>query len=513
MVPAPYGLHAETSDDCVTKETGMQIIRGRVGWRAAIGAATVMIVAGAGQAAFAAAAAPASQATITIDGAHPAGRLPTDFVGLSYEERELGVGNFDATKGNLVNLFRTLGRSNVRISGNTLDRDTLWVPKGQQPPNPLPDWVQDVVTPADITRLDGFLRATGWKAEVGINVGRWDPALGADQAKSMFSILGPRLQAAECGNEPNSWVSKGFRPSGYGYPQYKPDWEACAAVVGNNRIAGPDTSSPTSTAAWVDSFAKDERNRINMVMIHNYSVSATATVTDLLSPATNTKQMNAVAPELASAKAVNVPIRLDETNSAAGGGVAGMSDTYASALWALDYSLQMAQAGFAGVNLHGGLGVCGAPLYNGKFQLYTPICAANDADEQAKVYKAMPEYYGLWMASQVGPGVFLPVNLSTDRNIRAYAVRGDDGRIRIAVIQKDDTTTGPVHLSIKVGGRNRGAEVLHLTGTALSGQKTAVQGKTIDRHGHLSARPDRVRVRGGSLGLDLAGGSAVVITL
>ena len=89
----------------------MQIIRGRVGWRATIGAATVMIAVGAGQTAFGAAAAPTSQATITLDGAHPAGRLPAGFVGLSYEERELGVGNFDATKGNLVNLFRTLGRS------------------------------------------------------------------------------------------------------------------------------------------------------------------------------------------------------------------------------------------------------------------------------------------------------------------------------------------------------------------------------------------------------------------
>jgi hypothetical protein len=500
----------------VMKETGMQTIRGRTGWRAAIGAATIVIVSGAGQAAFAAEpapATPASQATIIVDDAPPGGRLPSDFVGLSYEERELGVGSFDAGKGNLVNLFRTLGRSNVRISGNTLDRDTLWVPKGQQPPSPLPDWVQDVVTPTDIKRLDGFLRATGWKAEVGINVGRWDAALGADQAKSMFSILGPRLAAAECGNEPNSWVGKGFRPSGYGYPQYKPDWEACAAAVGNNRIAGPDTSSPTSTAAWVDSFAKDERNRINMIMIHNYSVSATATVTDLLSPATNTKQMNAVAPELASAKAVNVPIRLDETNSAAGGGGAGMSDTYASALWAMDYSLQMVQAGFAGVNLHGGLGVCGAPLYNGKFQLYTPICAANDADEKAKIYKAMPEYYGLWMASQVGPGRFLPVNLSTDRNVRAYAVRGDDGRIRIAVIQKDDTTTAPVHLDIKVGGRSRGAEVLRLTGATLAGQDTAVQGRTVDRRGNLNVRPGRARVSGGSVGIDLAGGSAVLITL
>src|SRR5690348_3764227 len=91
--------------------------------------------------------------TIAVDTAHPGGRLAADAVGLSYEERELGTGGFQARTGNLAALLRGLGRGNLRISGNTLDRDTLWVPAGQQPPDPLPAWVQDVVTPADIARL------------------------------------------------------------------------------------------------------------------------------------------------------------------------------------------------------------------------------------------------------------------------------------------------------------------------------------------------------------------------
>src|SRR5258706_10788173 len=137
----------------------------------------VMALAGTAQAASAAGADPAagSTANITVDSAHPSGRLPSDFVGLSFEMRELGIGNLDPHQGNLVNLLRTLGRSNLRIGGNTLDRDTLWVPAGQQPPDPLPDWVKDVVTAHDIRRLAGFLDAPGWRAEVGINVGRWDP--------------------------------------------------------------------------------------------------------------------------------------------------------------------------------------------------------------------------------------------------------------------------------------------------------------------------------------------------
>src|SRR5690349_7166548 len=140
---------------------------------AVVCAAAMLAVAGS------ASAAPSdSTATVTIDPTKPAGRLAADAVGLSFEMRELGTGGFESRRGNLVELFRTLGTSSVRISGNTLDRDTLWVPTGAQPPDPLPDWVQDVVRPADIRRLDGFLRATGWKAMVGINVGRWDQALG-----------------------------------------------------------------------------------------------------------------------------------------------------------------------------------------------------------------------------------------------------------------------------------------------------------------------------------------------
>jgi hypothetical protein len=476
----------------------------------AIGASLVLV---AGSATPGQAAQPQASTSITVDTRHSTGRLPADFVGLSFEMRELGIGNLDPHKGNMVSLFRTLGRSNIRISGNTLDRDTLWVPAGQQPPNPLPTWVQDVVRPTDIQRLDRFLGATGWKSEVGINLGRWDQALAADQARTMFSVLGDRLVAAECGNEPDQWVGKAFRPAGYAYPDYQKDWEGCAAAVGTKRIAGPDTASPRS--AWASSLAADERaNGLTMVMVHQYSMDPTGTIARLLSPATNTAQEDAVTPILTAATANHLPVRVDETNSAYGGGVNGVSNKQASALWALDYSLQMARLGLAGINFHGGLGVCNQPIWNGKWQLYTPMCAANSTDEAAQVYKAMPIYYGIWMARQLGPGRFLPVTVSTDRNINAYAVRGDDGRTRIAVIEKDDPSAGPVRLNLTVAGRDGTASVLHLAGTSLTADDTAIQGSTVDASGHLKpGKADRVRVHNGTLSLKVDGGSAALITL
>lgn len=48
------------------------------------------------------------------------------------------------------------------------------------------------------------------------------------------------------------------------------------------------------------------------------------------------------------------PFLMFETNTASCGGFPGISDTFASALWALDYGLQMANSNFTGALLHAG---------------------------------------------------------------------------------------------------------------------------------------------------------------
>jgi hypothetical protein len=474
---------------------------------AALAAAGLIVLAAGAQAD----AADAGTATISVDAAHPGSRLASDAVGLSFEERELGIGNLDASKGNMVQLFRTLGESNVRIGGNTLDRDSLWVPAGQTPPSPKPDWVQDLVTPNDVKRLRGFLDATGWKAEVGINVGRWDPALGPDQARSLRKILGPKLNSIECGNEPDQWPGKGLAPADFDYAQYHARWAVCADAVGNNKIAGPDTAGTSSS--WAASLAADEGKRMNMLTVHQYASGPDITIDKMLAPGQVTSQLNSVASNLAAAKAAGLPMRVDEANSAYSGGIDGVSNVYASALWVIDYGLSMAQAGLEGVNIHGGLGVCNDPIWNGKFQRYTPICASNTAYELAQVYQVMPIYYGIWMARQMGPGRFLPLTVTSGTNLSAYAVKGDDGRTRIALVQKDATTNAPVHVTLKVGNGSKTAKVLHMTGGALAGTTTEVQGATVDPSGKLvPGRSDTARVRKGTLSLDIPSGSATIVT-
>ena len=127
--------------------------------------------------------------------------------------------------------------------------------------------------------------------------------------------------------------------------------------------------------------------------------------------------------------------------------------------------------------------------------------------------EVMPIYYGIWMARQMGPGRFLPVTVSSGTNLSAYAVKGDDGRTRIALVQKDATTNAPVHVTLSVGRATKTAKVLHMTGDALSGTGTEVQGATVDGSGRLTpGRQDTARVEKGTLSLDVPSGSATIVT-
>ena len=58
-----------------------------------------------------------------------------------------------------------------------------------------------------------------------------------------------------------------------------------------------------------------------------------------------------------------------ETNTASCGGFPGISDAFVSALWALDYGLQMANSNFTGALFHaGGQGVA----YNVRLSTVSP---------------------------------------------------------------------------------------------------------------------------------------------
>jgi hypothetical protein len=446
-----------------------------------------------------------STATVTVDESQTSGYLAPDFVGLSYEASKLATTGFDPTQGNLVALLRTLNKwGNIRVGGNTVDRDTFWQPNNE----PVPTWAKEVVKPTDIDRLARFSRATNWKVELAVNLGHLDAASIANEAQYASTSLGRQLKDLECGNEPNQYAKNGLRDTTYDYSQYKADFETCAAAIGGRApIAGPDT-----TGAYITSFASDEASRVNMITQHLYALSncgsTKGTATDLLSATTDTSEFNKVSARLTAAQAQHLPLRLDETNSASCGGLPDVSDGYASSLWAVDYMLLMAEQGVAGVNFHGGLDVCTSGSYS-------PVCAASAADLQVNMYRPQPVYYGMLFVNLVGTGAFYPVTVTSTNNMTAYAIRGMDGRTRVVVVEKDDPAVGEVNVTLNVGKRSGIASVIHLTGSSLtSNQNISIQGATVKRSGFFfPGFPTLIRGSNGSYTIPVQTGSATLITL
>jgi hypothetical protein len=113
---------------------------------------------------------------------------------------------------------------------------------------------------------------------------------------------------------------------------------------------------------------------------------------------------------------------MTEGNSCFHGGKPLVSDSFASALWSGDYWLQLAEAGYIGLNLHGG--------GNG---LYTPI-----AGTLADGFTARPVYYGMLLAENFAGATMTATTLSTQsetQNVTAFSAL-DHGRVKLAVFNK-----------------------------------------------------------------------------
>src|SRR5580658_2788205 len=104
-----------------------------------------------------------SPVTLTLDAKNPGAEIPADFEGLSFEVSQLlpnedGIHYFRPDNTALINLFQTLGIKNLRIGGNTSDRDV----------KKLPD-------EADLDSLFAFAKAAGVKVIYCLRLHNGDP--------------------------------------------------------------------------------------------------------------------------------------------------------------------------------------------------------------------------------------------------------------------------------------------------------------------------------------------------
>jgi hypothetical protein len=362
--------------------------------------------------------------SLIVQAGAPLSLVPGNFIGLGYEMSSAAqLGLLSARNTKYVQLVRNLGGEGVlRLGGIVSDytRYLAQAPISAEPRN-------TVITHASLVQLRGFLDAVGWTAIWSVNFARNTIDDAITEVREVHRILGPKLEAIELGNEVENYGggSSPFRRAPYDYPQYLAeyrDWhrKICAAVPGL-RFAAPDTAG---SVEWVEQMAKDAPGEVQLLTTHYYRAGQRQGTLDQLmrpDPALGEKLTRL---GLAS-RVSGIPWRMCETNSFSGGGRPGLSDTFAAALWTLNYLLQLAQSGCAGVNLETGMNQLGFMSF------YSPIKAVANGDVEVGA-----SYYGMlaFAAAVAGGAEMLPAKLETrDSDIVAYAI-GKHARPQAAVI-------------------------------------------------------------------------------
>jgi hypothetical protein len=361
-------------------------------------------------------------ASMTV-GTSSVGSFGSDFVGLAYEKQSLTMPLFTAANSDLIGLFRRLGPSVLRVGGSSVD-ESVWTPGGK-------GQTAGEIAPADVNALAAFLKAAGWTCIYGVNLGgsatgATTPALAAAEVAYAAQQLGPALVGVELGNECETYgEAGGFYAGNWSVEMFEALWQeyraAIIAVTPGVPVVGPAAGSDVDS--WTLPFGEYVTcDEISLLTQHyDRGLASGASVEDLVSPDA------ALASELLQLKyggqSIDVPFRLDACSSYEGGGVAGVSNAYASSLWAIDMAFQCALGGASGVNFQ-----------SGGQQMCAPI-----VDNAGVVTGVQPGYYGLLLAAMAGEGTLLATQLSVGSlNVTGYAIQAAGGGMSLVIVNKDD---------------------------------------------------------------------------
>ncbi|HJP79018.1 MAG TPA: hypothetical protein VJ914_32400 [Pseudonocardiaceae bacterium] len=444
----------------------------RKGFLAAAMAATVI----AGSAMTGASA--ATPVSVTVERAG-IGQSASGFAGFSYEKDRIGAGMFDARDTNLVNLFRLLGPSVLRLGGNLVDL-VNWNSGGK-------GGSAQEIAPADVTKLAGFVQASGWRVIYGINLKTNTPANAASEAAFVAKALGTSLVAFEIGNEPNYYRSETAYEASYA--SYV---KAIRAVVPNAVFDGPGTASDTS---WLTPFATHERNNaLAILSMHTYIGANTGgSVSGMLASTAPGGTLARQWTALDSARAAGGigQWRMTEANSYFHGGTPGVSDVQAAALWALDFLYGVASHGGAGVNFHGGTSTQ-FPLY------YSPITFSglNPTAVQAVYYAEL-----LW--SLAGTGAVHAATVSGASGVSAWGIGNN--------VVVNNKTTATLTTTVRLTSAAAKVSGYALSAPGFTSKAITLGGSGVTASAAFHPVPQQLTAAGGTVTVTVPPDSAILL--
>jgi hypothetical protein len=339
----------------------------------------------------------------------------------------------------------------LRIGGDSTD-STWWPVRGTVPPR----GVSYALNARRLETIHALADALHGRLLMGINLAMRRPGVAAVEAQQILKVVGRRnLEAVEIGNEPDlyglfPWFRNKHgrpvfaRPSHYDVGAFIRDFSRFQAGLPVVPFAGPAFAG----LSWMPGLGRflSAEPSVTLATFHRYPLRACltdptssgyASIPNLMADSSSAGLAAQVAPYVTVARSHGVPFRLDEMNSAACRGRSGVSDTFASALWALDTLFNLASAGVDGVNFH--------TLPGAAYSLFT-------ITHSAGVWRAFvhPDYYGLIAFAQSFPPGARLLSVSSDgpAAVKVWATLTRSGGLNVMLINKDPSSTVQVQLEL-----------------------------------------------------------------
>jgi hypothetical protein len=451
-------------------------------------------------------------ATIVANAAQPGPAVPSEFIGLSFEMSSLAQIARYSDRGDFVTMLRSLGPGVLRFGGVSADTRIAWTDST----TPRPSWASGVIDVDDLDELAALANASGWHVVLTLGIVHFEPRAAAREVAAAKAALGASLVGIELGNEPNAYALHAMRAEPWTFTQYAEQIAvyrgAIEAAAPGVALLGPDVSGSSAFETWGPGEAVDELPAV--LTGHHYPLGCeqknpVPSIVALLSEPIRLKEIASIRRYVAVAQAANLPFRLDETNTVSCGGVAGISDTFASALWAAGFLPQVMDAGAVGVNMHGNPSRCSG---------YSPVCAPGAEALSTGELVAQPEWYALLMLRGLVGDRPLPTTVARSprsTNVHASGFLAPDGRLDFVVTDDEPAGAHPASVQLKLGAGYTGASTLALTGQSLSALSgTTLGGREVAADGSWS--PGRLPWSAssrGSVTVSIAAASAALISV
>ncbi len=452
----------------------------------------------------------------------PVRSVPRSYLGLSLEY--WGLPLFER---HLTAFARILGMLHVpgddslvlRIGGDSADR-TLWDPIAHR----LPRW-EFGVGPGWLDDTARLLATEPLRLILDLNLVTASPLRAATFARAAQTRLAPgSVSAFEIGNEPDLydrpyWLGTITRagagttvlPTAISATSYLRAFDDYSRTLTRFTpgipLLGPAVATPTRSLLWLALLAAHERSRLGALTAHSYPYSACVTrrsrayptVARLLSPRASTASAAAVARAVMVAHRAGLPLRMTELNSVTCGGRPGVSNSFATALWAPDALFELMRAGVDAVDVHVRADTVNAAMI--------PVAAG---------VQARPLLLGLILFTRTlaAGGKLLrgTVSGAGPAQLKAWAVRTPAGGRRVLLINKE--TRGR---TVLVAGAGYGkAAVFRLSAPSAGALRGAtLAGRWIGRDGRWHGRLSVQRIARGPRGyvVRLPGTSEALVTI